>query len=145
MPDVRPAIIHTDGSSLGNPGPGGAAFVICDQKGAVLREGAVSLPNATNNVAEYQAVVAALGAAAELGLTHLVVRSDSELLCRQMSGRYKVKNPGLQRLHMQVRELMRGFAKVHYEHVPREMNTQADALALEAAKAAAGPRRGGRG
>jgi ribonuclease HI len=136
MPDVKPAIIYTDGACIGNPGPAGAGFVITDQQGNLLQEGCVPLGHGTNNIAEYQAVIAALGAAAEVGATHLIVRSDSELLCRQMSGQYKVKNPGLQKLHIEVRGLMRGFAKVIFEHVPREKNERADALAGEAAKQA---------
>lgn len=133
MSEARPGIIYTDGASLGNPGPAGAGFVITDQRGGVLKEGSIPLGRATCNVAEYQAVISALEAAAELGLSHLVIRSDSELLCKQMWGRYRVKNSALKRLHIRARRVMESFEKVVFEHVPRERNRRADALAGEAA------------
>lgn len=137
MPPTHAAIIYTDGACLGNPGPAGAGFVISDQKGVTLKEGCVPIGHGTNNVAEYQGVISALEAAAEMGLTHLLIRSDSELLCKQMSGQYRVKNPGLKRLHVQVRRLVERFEKVTFQHVRREKNEQADALAGKAAKRAA--------
>ena len=138
MSEVRSAIIHTDGACLGNPGPAGAGFVITDQKGAQLAEGCVPIGHGTNNIAEYHAVLAALRQATELGLTHVIVRSDSELLCKQMWGQYRVKDDNLKRLHIQVREVMRQFTKVLFEHVPREKNERADKLAGEAARQAKG-------
>jgi probable phosphoglycerate mutase len=84
---------------------------------------------ATNNVAEYRAALEGLRAAAELGATRVVVRSDSRLLVEQLSGRFRVKNPTLIRLHGEVRALMADFAEVGFEHVPRELNRQADRLA----------------
>ena len=138
MPEVRAAIIHTDGACLGNPGPAGAGFVITDQKGAPIAEGSVPIGHGTNNIAEYRAVLAGLEAAARLGLTHIIVKSDSELLCKQMWGQYRVKDDNLKRLHVQVREAMRKLTKVLFEHVPREKNGRADALAKEAARKAKG-------
>jgi ribonuclease H / adenosylcobalamin/alpha-ribazole phosphatase len=84
---------------------------------------------ATNNVAEYTAVLEGLRKAAELGATHVLVRSDSRLLVEQLSGRFRVKNPTLIRLHGEVRKVASGFARVAFEHVPRELNREADRLA----------------
>lgn len=86
---------------------------------------------ATNNVAEYTAAIRGLERAAELGADEVLLRSDSRLLVEQLAGRFKVKNPTLQLLHRQVRELAAGFGHVRYEHVPRERNTEADRLANE--------------
>jgi ribonuclease HI len=137
MPDARPAVIHTDGACLRNPGPAGAGFVILDQSGNTLAEGSLPIGHGTNNIAEYRAVIAALEESGKLGLTHLVVRSDSELLVKQMKGQYRVKDEKLRGLHIQVRRLMGEFEKVHFEHVRREFNTRADDLAGEAAKVSA--------
>ena len=90
----------------------------------------------TNNIAEYYAALAGLNRAAELGLTHIIVKSDSELMCKQMWGQYRVKDDNLKRLHVQVRDAMRRLTKVLFEHVPREKNERADALAKEAARRA---------
>jgi len=136
MTEAKAAVIHTDGACLGNPGPAGAGFVIASQGGEKLAEGSVPIGRATNNIAEYQAVISALEAARDLGLTHLVVRSDSELLCKQIWGQYRVKNPQLQKMHMNVRQLMQDFQKVLFQHVPREKNERADELAGKAAQKA---------
>lgn len=84
---------------------------------------------ATNNVAEYTAAIEALERARELGAAHVLLRSDSRLLIEQLSGRFRVKNPVLQRLHTEVRRLAEGFTHMRYEHVPREENREADRLA----------------
>lgn len=84
---------------------------------------------ATNNVAEYTAAIEALERARELGAAHVLLRSDSRLLIEQLSGRFRVKNPVLQRLHTEVRRLAEGFTHMLYEHVPREENREADRLA----------------
>lgn len=136
MPETKPAIIHTDGACLGNPGPAGAGFIIKSADGAVLRQGSLALGHGTCNIAEYEGLIAALEAARELGLTHVQVRTDSELLCKQMTGRYRVRNSALRRLHAKARQLMQSFQHVAFEHVPRERNTQADALASEGAERA---------
>jgi ribonuclease HI len=143
MSDVRPGIIYTDGACIKNPGPAGAGFVICDQTGATLTEGSIPIGRGTNNIAEYSAVIAALEAAHSLNLTHLVIRSDSELLVKQMNGQYRVKDAQLRRLHMQVRELMPRFEKVAFEHIRRWYNERADELAGEAAKISAGKKKAG--
>jgi ribonuclease HI len=132
MPQPPDATIHTDGACSGNPGPAGAGFVICDPAGQTLAEGAVPIGQATNNIAEYQGVISSLEKAHELGLRRVVVRSDSELMCKQMWGQYRVKNPVLVKMHVRVRELMRQFDEVSFQHVPREHNEDADRLARQA-------------
>jgi ribonuclease HI len=132
MPQQPDATIHTDGACSGNPGPAGAGYVICDAAGATLAEGAVPIGQGTNNIAEYQGVISSLEKAHELGLRHVVVRSDSELMCKQMWGKYRVKNPVLMKMHVRVRELMREFDQVTFVHVPREHNEDADRLARQA-------------
>ncbi len=100
-----------------------------DESGKCIGEEGKRLPDGTNNVAEYQAMVAGLGAALELGVRQLVVRADSELVIRQVTGRYKVKSPGLFPLYQKVMELSGRFDRISFEHVPREQNKRADALA----------------
>ncbi len=102
---------------------------ITDERGRTVAEIARGLGVATNNVAEYTAAIDGLSRASELGATDVLLRSDSRLLIEQLAGRFKVKNPTLQRLHKRVRELAQGFATIAFEHVPREMNTEADRLA----------------
>jgi ribonuclease HI len=103
--------------------------MITDGRARVLAEVGEGIGVATNNVAEYTAVLEGLRKAAELGATHILVRSDSRLLVEQLSGRFRVKNPRLIRLHGEVRKLATRFAQVAYEHVPRELNREADRLA----------------
>ena len=124
-------IVHCDGASRGNPGPAGIGVQITDDDGAVLAEIARGLGIATNNQAEYTAVLEGLRRALELGATRVTVRSDSRLLVEQLSGRFRVKNPTLQRLHTEVRDVAARLERVRYEHVPRERNTEADRLANE--------------
>ena len=100
-----------------------------DRGERVLAEVAEGIGIATNNVAEYSAVIAGLERALELGGTKILVRSDSKLLIEQLSGRFRVKNPTLVKLHGEVRSLMRSFDDVRFEHVPREFNREADRLA----------------
>jgi ribonuclease H / adenosylcobalamin/alpha-ribazole phosphatase len=122
-------IVACDGAARGNPGPAGIGVQITDTKGTVLAEVADGIGVATNNVAEYTAAIRGLERVAELGATDVLLRSDSRLLVEQLSGRYRVKNPTLQRLHARVRSLAAGFRDVRYEHVPREENKEADRLA----------------
>jgi ribonuclease HI len=103
--------------------------VVTGPRGRILAEIAEGIGIATNNVAEYRAVLAGLRRARELGATDVLVRSDSKLLVEQLSGRFRVKNPTLIRLHGEVRSLMAGFRSVRFEHVPREFNRDADRLA----------------
>ncbi len=121
--------VACDGAARGNPGPAGVGVHITDPDGKVVAEIARGIGVATNNVAEYTAAIEGLTRALELGARDVLVRSDSRLLVEQLSGRFKVKNPTLQRLHAQVRTIARGFERVRYEHVPRERNAEADRLA----------------
>ena len=102
---------------------------ITDEDGEVVAEIAEGIGVATNNVAEYTAAIRGLERARELGATRLLLRSDSRLLIEQLAGRWKVKHPTLQRLHDEARSLIKEFEDVRFEHVRRERNVEADALA----------------
>jgi ribonuclease HI len=123
--------INTDGAARGNPGPAAYAFVIARDGQAVIEE-AGCLGKTTNNFAEYTALVRALERAAELGGERLVIRSDSELLVKQMNGQYKVKNEQLKELYDEARALLKRFQLVTIQHVRRAENSQADRLCNEA-------------
>jgi ribonuclease HI len=125
------ATIHIDGAARGNPGPAAYAVVLA-RPGQPVVEEAGTLGTATNNVAEYTALVNALHLASELGLKKLDVFSDSELLVKQMAGEYRVKHPDLQPLHKEASDLRKGFVAVRISHVRREQNKRADALCNEA-------------
>jgi probable phosphoglycerate mutase len=125
------ATANIDGGSRGNPGPAGFGVRIEQEDGTIV-ELKESLALATNNVAEYSALLAALRWAAAHGVSSLRVRSDSELLVRQMKGEYRVKNPGLQPLYEQACALVKQIGRVRFEHVRRELNKEADRLANEA-------------
>lgn len=130
-----PAGVHTaniDGASRGNPGPASYAVILRDPSGKVILEFAKKLGRDTNNVAEYYALLAALDFASSHGIASLRIRSDSELLVRQMQGRYKVKSADLKPLHERASKLVRQFSYCVFEHIPREMNREADALANRA-------------
>ena len=122
-------IASCDGAARGNPGPAGIGVVLVDEGGRVLAEVGEGIGPATNNVAEYRAVIEALRLAGEHGAGSVLIRSDSRLLVEQLSGRFRVKNPTLQRLHEEARRLAKGFGSVVFEHVPREENREADRLA----------------
>lgn len=121
--------MHTDGAARGNPGPAGLGAVVTDPAGHVLAEAGEGIGVATNNVAEYRAALRGLELAAEVGGRDVLLRSDSRLLIEQLSGRFRVKNPTLQRLHAEVREAAARFDRVAFEHVRRERNRHADRLA----------------
>ncbi|MEP6758610.1 MAG: ribonuclease HI family protein [Actinomycetota bacterium] len=121
--------INCDGAARGNPGPAGAGAVVVAEDGTVLAEIAEGLGETTNNVAEYTAVVRGLEAAQQLGARDVLLRSDSQLLINQLTGKYRVKAPHLQPLHRRVLDLMKTFERVELEHVPRERNAAADHLA----------------
>ena len=122
-------IANIDGASRGNPGPASYAVVIRDASGKIVLELAKRLGRETNNVAEYYALLAALDYAASHGIEALRIRSDSELLVRQMQGRYKVKSADLKPLHERASKLVRQLGYFAIEHVRREQNRDADALA----------------
>lgn len=125
MPTSK-AVIHTDGASSGNPGPAGIGAVI-EFRGAT-HELSEYIGEATNNVAEYTALVRALEEARRLGAQSVHVYMDSELVVRQVGGRYKVKNEGLRPIYERAMTLLRSFRSYKAEHVPRERNTEADRL-----------------
>ena len=134
------AVANIDGGSRGNPGPAGYGVRIEQEDGTVV-DLKQSLGMCTNNVAEYNGLVAALRWAVEHGVTALHIRSDSELLVKQMRGEYRVKNPGLQPLYEEARALVRQIGRVKFEHVRREFNKDADRLANEAMDEAAAANR----
>jgi ribonuclease HI len=126
------AKLYTDGGSRGNPGPAAYAFVQESADGTVLDARGESIGVATNNVAEYAALVAGLERAAEVGVDELEVVSDSELMVKQMRGEYKVKNRALQDLFLDASRLARKVGRVTYTAVRREHNELADSLVNEA-------------
>jgi ribonuclease HI len=131
------AVVFVDGASKGNPGPSGAGVLIAAPEGDVLRELSVPIADATNNVAEYTGLLEGLRAARELGLERIEVRTDSELLYRQLEGSYRVKNAKLRQLHARASQLIHGFERCRVRHVRREENQAADKLASAAATSAA--------
>jgi probable phosphoglycerate mutase len=130
-------IAYVDGGSRGNPGPAGFGARLETQAGELLDELHGALGVTTNNVAEYQALLAALRWAADHGHPVVHVRSDSLLLVKQMRGEFRVKNAGLRPLHREACGLMAQLGCVTFEHIPRELNTEADRLANQAMDEAA--------
>lgn len=128
--------MQIDGSSLGNPGPAGIGVRIVGPDGTVVKEISRFIGIRTNNQAEYEGLLCALHESRGLGPRAVVVRTDSELLYYQMSGRYKVKNPELKVLHGKARELALGLPNLSIELVRREQNRETDKLAKAAARAA---------
>jgi ribonuclease HI len=126
------ARLFTDGGARGNPGPAALGYVIEAEDGTVLEARGEPIGVATNNVAEYRALVAGLAKALELGATELEVISDSELLVKQMRGEYRVKNRGLVPLSVEATDLARRIGSVRYTSVRREKNELADRLVNEA-------------
>ena len=125
------AIANIDGGSRGNPGPAAYGAYITFPDGTNL-ELKGFIPHCTNNVAEYNGLLAALRWAAEHKVTTLHIRADSELLVKQMKGQYRVKNPGLLPLFEEAKSLTRRIGRVTFEHVRREFNKEADRLCNEA-------------
>lgn len=119
---------HVDGGARGNPGPAGYGVVITDEQGQVVAELYEGIGIATNNVAEYRALIAALEWAAAHGQTGLHIKSDSLLLVQQMLGNYRIKHAGLLPLYRQARHLIARIGDVAFEHVRREQNKDADRL-----------------
>jgi ribonuclease HI len=125
-------IAYIDGGARGNPGPAGYGVRIESADGALIEEFGAAIGVATNNVAEYRALIAALEWARARGHTSLRVRSDSLLLVQQMLGNFKVKHPGLQPLYAKARLLAHEIGRVGFEHVGRALNAHADRLANKA-------------
>jgi len=120
---------YIDGGSRGNPGPAGYGVQVVNDDGTIEAELHEFVGETTNNVAEYRGLIAALTWALEHGVHGLHVRSDSELLVRQLKGEYRVKNAGLQPLYQEARALAIRIGRVTFEHVRRELNKEADRLA----------------
>ena len=124
--------LFTDGGARGNPGPAAAAYVLEAEDGTVLAAEGEAIGTATNNVAEYRALLAGLAKASELGIDRVEVVSDSELLVKQMRGEYKVKNAALRELWEEGQRLARRLGRVEYTAVRREHNELADRLVNDA-------------
>jgi ribonuclease HI len=126
------AILHVDGASRGNPGPSAVGVIVHLPTGEELFSAGRKIGRATNNVAEYRAVIEGLKLARELGARRITVRLDSELVVKQLNGVYRIKNPELELLAREVAAEARHFPGCSFEHVPREENREADRLANEA-------------
>lgn len=111
--------VFSDGGARGNPGPAAVGIIVCDARGEVLREHHETIGEATNNIAEYRAVIRGLELAHELGIQEIEYFVDSELVARQLSGEYRIKSPPLKELVLRVKEKEKNFRKVVYTHVPR--------------------------
>lgn len=123
---MKKAVAFVDGASRGNPGPAAAGVVFKDEDGAVVKSLAVRIGTATNNTAEYYGLILAMQEALMMRVEELEIFTDSQLVARQFSGEYKIKEPSLQQLSVIVSHLRRGFKKISLSHVPREQNTLAD-------------------
>jgi ribonuclease HI len=133
------AILWTDGAARGNPGPAGIGVMLKTRSGRVIVAEGRSIGHATNNVAEYRALLLGLEKALERGIRRVEVRADSELLIKQLRNEYRVKNPGLRPLFEQAAAMIRRFETVRLTHVRREHNSEADRLANEGIDNAKGP------
>lgn len=125
----RKLIVYTDGGARGNPGPAGIGAVLYDEQKNIVAEISEYIGKATNNQAEYKAVIAAITKAKELGAKELDFYLDSELVVKQLNREYKVKNNGLAPLFVQIYNAVLSFKKVTFSHIRREMNKEADRLA----------------
>lgn len=123
--------VYIDGASKGNPGRASIGIVICPDGRTPMKKTGRSIGEATNNVAEYIALITALIDCAGYKPKQLQVKSDSLLLIKQMEGQYKVKDPWLQKLHFIASRLVSGYNSVVFTHIPREQNTEADKVANE--------------
>ena len=130
------AKLHTDGGARGNPGPAGIGVVLMDEMAEVIEEIAQGIGNTTNNVAEYTALIAGLELALTKGITELDVYLDSQLVVSQVKGEWKIKQEHLRPLAVKARSLLNRFSDATINHVPREMNVEADQLANQGMDAA---------
>ncbi len=121
-------VVHVDGGARGNPGPAAIGVVVSSPDGEVLDEVAERIGTATNNVAEYRALLKGLERAAALGAREVEIVNDSELVAKQLNGAYKVKHPSMRPLYEQAISALRGFDRWRIRSVPRAQNAQADAL-----------------
>jgi ribonuclease HI len=125
-------VVHVDGGARGNPGPAAIGVVVSDGNGSVLREVAETIGVATNNVAEYRALLRGASEARALGASEVEFVNDSELVAKQLTGAYKVKHPAMKELFVEAREALRGFDRWSIRSVPRAENAGADALVNQA-------------
>ena len=132
MPGVKRLVVNVDGGARGNPGPAAVAAVVSDPDGEVIAERAGRIGEATNNVAEYRALLLGIELARELGAEEVELIGDSQLIVRQVRGEYKVKDAGLKPLHRQATEALRAFARWSIRDVRRAHNERADELLHEA-------------
>ena len=123
--------VNVDGGARGNPGPAAIAAVVQDGNGEVVEERSEAIGTATNNVAEYRALLLGIERAAAIGARRLELIGDSELIVRQVTGEYKVKDEALRELHRQVREALDEFERWSIRHVRRDENAEADRLVNE--------------
>ena len=131
---VKKVVIYTDGASSGNPGPAAIGATIKDGQGNLIATISRPIGKTTNNQAEYRAVIAALEKAIEMGATHVELKADSELVVKQIKGRYRVKKATLKPLYQKVVQLIGSLEAFTITHVPREQNREADRLANKALK-----------
>lgn len=124
-------IIYTDGGARGNPGPAASAFVIYNEEKKIIEKGGKFLGKTTNNQAEYQAVILALPRAKDLGAKEIEFYLDSELVVKQLNREYKVRDADLAPLFLKIWNLSLAFKKITYTHIPREKNSEADAVVNE--------------
>ena len=122
------AVIWVDGAARGNPGPAAIGATIKDEQGRLITTISRRIGTTTNNQAEYRAIIAALEEAIKLGARHVKLNSDSELVVRQITGRYRVKNAALKPLYQQVKQLQGLTESFTITHIPRQQNTEADKL-----------------
>ncbi len=125
-------VIYIDGAAKGNPGPAGIGALLKDEKGVIISEISKFIGEATNNIAEYSALLEALRESISLGFKYIEIRSDSELLIKQLKGEYKVKSSNLRFLFENAILLLNNFEKIEVNHIPREENKDADRLANKA-------------
>lgn len=130
--DMTRIRVYSDGAARGNPGPAGAGAVLVEPNGQVVDRLGKFLGTQTNNYAEYMGLILGLQRARELGVREVEVYADSELMIRQLGGRYQVKSPSLRPLYEEALELLNGFSRVKLVHVPREMNAAADEMSNRA-------------
>lgn len=125
-------IVNVDGGARGNPGPAAIGVVVRDGSGEIIEETAEPIGRATNNVAEYRALIRGIGRAAALGADEVELIGDSELIVKQVLGQYKVKKPDLKALHAEAKAALADFSAWSIRHVLREQNAEADALVNQA-------------
>lgn len=129
---MKRAVLYADGACRGNPGPAGAGAALVDEEGHVVAEAMRHLGHATNNVAEYTALIIGLEEARRYEVQDLEIRMDSKLVVEQMNGNWRIKHPNLRPLAIQAGALLASFPKRQIRHIPREQNAIADALANRA-------------